>query len=64
MKATLLVHWPGKDTLACEDHAKKLVNLGSVLGCSVSMTTYNGDAECDNCANEAKKKELQEHGTS
>jgi hypothetical protein len=57
MKATILVHWPGKDTLACDEHARKLVALGNVLGSHVPLTTYNGDAECTNCENEAKKKE-------
>ena len=56
MKAIWLVHWPGKDTLACHEHATKLQGLSRYMtGTSCPMTSYNGEAECANCENEAKK---------
>lgn len=68
MQATEIVHWPGQDVLACEEHAKKLKGLGAVLGFAVSSTpllaALLGGAEiteeqlvCVNCENEKKKAE-------
>jgi hypothetical protein len=54
-----LVHWPGKDVIACEDHMRKLVGLGAVLGTRVSWSHIlnpQPGPECLNCANEAKKE--------
>lgn len=53
MKATHLVHWPGKDTLACDEHTNKLQGLGSFMGFRVVTTPTTEDAECENCKNEA-----------
>lgn len=38
-EATQVVHWPGKDVLACDSHAKKLFGLAEILGFVVSATT-------------------------
>jgi hypothetical protein len=57
MKATVAVYWPGKEVYACEEHAKKLMALGKHMGFAVSVAVFLGDAECTNCANEAKKSE-------
>jgi hypothetical protein len=56
MLAQFIVHWPGKDTLACVEHSSKLVALGEGLGFKVSCTPYYGDEECRNCENDAKKE--------
>lgn len=29
MEATQVVHWPGKDTAACDKHLQQLVGLGA-----------------------------------
>lgn len=51
-----VVHWPGNDTIACVKHAKQLVNLGAVMGFSVSTTPFiNENLECKNCKNEEGK---------
>jgi hypothetical protein len=58
MKATQIVHWPGKDTAACDDHAAKLRSLGRFMcGMIPDSTPISENAEvlCDNCVNEAKK---------
>lgn len=68
MVATEIVHWPGKDVPACEEHAKKLKALGATLGIAISSTpviaVLLGGLEvrddllvCKNCENEAKKAE-------
>jgi hypothetical protein len=51
-KATQVVHWPGKDVLACENHAGKLRLLGDTMGVSVSCTPIQIESECGNCVNE------------
>lgn len=56
MKATQIVHWPGKSTPACDEHADKLKNLAGFMGFLVSATPANGE-ECSNCVNETKLKE-------
>jgi hypothetical protein len=58
--ALVIVHWPGKDTPACIEHAEKLVALGRAMGFGVSVTPFiQGPDEpmiaCKNCENEAKK---------
>jgi hypothetical protein len=55
MQATQVVHWPGKDTLACDNHAAKLINLGAHMGFAVSTTPCETEVECTNCENEVKK---------
>ena len=52
MKATKIVHWPGKDTPACDSHAQKATKLAMFMGFFVSST------ECANCANEAAKNAI------
>jgi hypothetical protein len=62
MKATQIVHWPGNDTAACDDHAAKLRSIG-IFMCEMipDSTPISEDAEvlCDNCVNEAKKAGVQ-----
>jgi len=53
--ATVVVHWPGKGTPACEDHAKKLISLGESMGFPVS-TTQCEETVCMNCINEKAKE--------
>lgn len=59
-EATQIVHWPGKDTPACDEHAAKLKALGAHMGCAVSSTmivlTEFVGAKCKNCENEEKKR--------
>jgi len=54
--AIFIVHWPGKDVFACEEHTNKLIILGAQLGCPVSFTPYLGDEICKNCKNEEIKQ--------
>lgn len=56
MKATQIVHWPSGPVACCDEHAKQLIHLGGFLGAHIVATTYEGDAECGNCANEKKKE--------
>lgn len=51
--ATVIVHWPGKDTPACDDHMRQLIGLGYTLGIQVSCTPCE-ETVCQNCANAAK----------
>ena len=55
MMATQMVHWPGRDTPACEEHAKKLQALAAHMGFSVSTTPLASVVECTNCENEKNK---------
>jgi hypothetical protein len=60
MKESLfVVHWPGRDVIACAEHALKLKNLASHMGFALSVTLvpFSNDAEavCSNCENEKKK---------
>lgn len=50
-----VVHWPGKDVVACSDHLKKLVGLGAVLGIQISYGLAPEVLPCSNCESEAKK---------
>lgn len=54
MKATVIVHWPGKDTPACDAHADKLRSLANSMGFVVSETPCLIEIECTNCENEEK----------
>jgi hypothetical protein len=56
MKATQIVHWPGKDTFACDKHTAQLKSLGDYMGFAVSSTPCLTDAACANCENEEKKE--------
>ena len=58
MKATKIVHWPGKDTPACDSHAQKATNLAMFMGFFVSSTECSEDIECANCVNEAAKNAI------
>ncbi len=53
-EVTEIVHWPGKDTPACLEHAEKLKALGRVMGFAVSSTPWPAGGVCKNCENEAK----------
>lgn len=58
MNAVVMVHWPGKDTPACIEHALKLERAALAMGFTVSATPLTGTDEevpCANCENEAKK---------
>ncbi len=53
--ATQVVHWPGKDVQACNEHAAKLKELGKFMGFAVSSSlSFTGEL-CANCENEAHK---------
>lgn len=58
MKATYIVHWPGKDTWACDAHTIKLQRLGAMLCGAVSATPVITEQECKNCEAEACKESL------
>jgi hypothetical protein len=58
--ATQIVHWPGRDSFACDEHASKLSNLGRSLGFTVSVTPCEVLSFCSNCLNEEVKKLDQE----
>lgn len=48
--AKQIVHWPGKDTAACDEHFRKLMGLAAVLGFTLSWTECE-ETVCDNCRN-------------
>lgn len=52
--ATQIVHWPGRDTAACDDHMMKLLRLAQHMGFVVSVTPYEPTI-CANCENESSK---------
>lgn len=57
MQATVIVHWPGKDTAACPGHALKLRSLGMFMAGMVPLESpCEDDRECDNCRNEKAKE--------
>jgi hypothetical protein len=56
MKATEIVHWPGKDTPACDRHADGLRLVAKCMGFAVSSTPCLTDAACANCENEERKE--------
>ena len=57
--ATQIVHWPGKDTFACDKHAVQLRGLASAMGFSVSSTiNLEYKIPCDNCKNEEVKNDV------
>lgn len=47
----VVVHWPGKNTIACPKHLRKLVGLAAVLGLPLGWTPTT-EGECDNCRTE------------
>ncbi len=53
--ATQIAHWPGKDTPVCDDHLRKLVGIGAVLGFPLSWTPCEPTV-CNNCESENKYK--------
>lgn len=54
-EAMYIVHWPGKEVPACEEHAAKLRNVADVMGFALSATLCMTERKCTNCENEAKK---------
>jgi hypothetical protein len=52
--ATVIVHWPGKDVLACETHAEQLRNVAFVMGFRISSTPTDDPIPCSNCENAPK----------
>lgn len=62
-EATEIVHWLGKDVLACEAHAEKLKSLARFMGFTLSTTPWPAGGVCTNCENEAaKRKEAKADG--
>lgn len=55
MKATVIVHWPGRDTAACDLHARRLRAVALILSFELSVTPCDAVVECTNCANEKAK---------
>ena len=55
MIATQMVHWPGQETPACDEHTKKLLALAGHMGFSVSTTPIVWIVECKNCENEKNR---------
>lgn len=55
-KATQIVHWPGQDVPACDDHVQQLKNVAGVMGFNVSCTPVYVDTVCTNCENREKKE--------
>jgi uncharacterized NAD-dependent epimerase/dehydratase family protein len=53
--AIVVVHWPGKDTPACADHASKLSLLARHIGFTVTMTPCEVEAVCTNCRNDEER---------
>jgi hypothetical protein len=49
MEATHIVHWPGNDVLACDEHTAKLKRLAEVMGFKLSTTPCDRVVECGNC---------------
>ena len=58
MRATQIVHWPGKDVPSCDRHAAKLMALAGHMGIGLSATPCFEDKECTNCEN-GEKAELE-----
>jgi len=60
--ATQIVHWPGNDIPACDEHAQKLVKLGVFMGTRVSVSPCTQTLlGCTNCANEQSKSGAANH---
>lgn len=56
-KATQLVHWPGKSTMACDEHARQAQVVAHHIGLgrlAVNLLSTGSDVECTNCINEKK----------
>lgn len=58
--AIQIVHWPGKDTPACEDHLRKLVGLGAMLGFMVTWTPCSPTI-CTNCVSALPYDEREQY---
>lgn len=54
MTATKIGHWPGKDVVCCELHARKIQLIGQAMGFSVSFTKCETKELCTNCVSESK----------
>jgi len=54
--AKQVVHWPGAEVPACEDHLERLVGLGAILGFQVSWTPCE-ETTCPNCVSEGRSAE-------
>lgn len=61
MITTQIVHWPGKDTPACEKHARGLATLAAAMGFTVSATLVipSDEMPCANCVNEKRNQDLR-----
>lgn len=54
--ATSIVHWPGRDTEACDEHRTALNRVASAMGIpEPSSTAIAYDVQCENCRNEVLK---------
>lgn len=58
--ATQIVHWPGKDSYACNEHANQLRRVADAMGFAVSSTICLTGEVCGNCENEAKVRATHE----
>lgn len=58
MKATQVVHWPGKDVYACDAHAQQLKGVAEIMGFHLSFSPCDDQQcdgpECSNCTNKTK----------
>jgi len=53
--ATKIVHWPGEDVPACDEHAQQLKLVGEMLAGFISTSPAPEGMVCTNCTNEAKR---------
>ncbi len=54
--ATQTVHWASGPVDCCDEHARRLIAMGQLLGAHVVATTLTQPAQCSNCVNEAPKE--------
>lgn len=50
--ATQIVHWPGQDTPACDEHLQKLLAVAKIMGFTVTWTKCE-ETICENCGTES-----------
>jgi hypothetical protein len=56
-RALVMVHWPGQDTPACDEHAGQLATVAEAMGFALSATPISPDLvlECENCRRKREK---------
>lgn len=55
IRALYVVHWPDKDTFACEKHAAQMIRLGKALGYNLTISFIETKHDCPNCINEKNR---------